>query len=95
MTPQLKLLLRQKQRELFKNGKSDRFKYLKNKFRRQKRKSVKSFYANFVEELKESNPSKWFQMLKKLGGAEQRIKEKLVMESLRGLNDRETVQAVA
>ena len=43
MNPELKSLLRKVQREFFKHGKSERYKHLKNKFRRQKRRSIKTF----------------------------------------------------
>ena len=62
LSPGLKLLLRQAQRELFKNGKSKKYKKLRNVFRRRKRESIKMFYKNFVEELKVSKPSRYFQM---------------------------------
>ena len=49
LSPGLKLLLRQAQRELFKNGRSKKYKKLRNVFRRRKRESIKMFYKNFVE----------------------------------------------
>jgi hypothetical protein len=95
MNPSLKQLLRRVQRELIKNGKSQKYKSLKSKFRTQKRKSVKSFYSNFVKELKTSKPSNWFGMVKKLGGLEGRVKGKVAVESLKGLTDQQAVEEVA
>ena len=95
LSPALKLLLRQAQREMFKNGKSKKYKTLRNKFRRNKRNTIKSFYKNFVEELKQSKPSKYFQMLKKLGGTEQRISGKIEIECLKDKTDQEGAEAVA
>ena len=68
MTPQLKQLLRQAQRERIKHGKGGRFKKLWANFRRLKRSNIKLFYKNYVEELKTINPGQWYKMLKKLGG---------------------------
>ena len=58
MTPQLKQLLRQAQRERVKHGKGWNFKKLWSKFRRLKRKRIKNFNADFVSELKTTNPGK-------------------------------------
>ena len=54
MNPSLKALHRQVQREFFKNRQSEKWKKLKGKFKRQKRRAVKSFYSKFVNDLKES-----------------------------------------
>ena len=62
---------------------------LRNKFRRNKRNTIKSFYKKFVEELKQSKPSKYFQMLKKLGGTEQRTSGKIEIECLKDMTDQE------
>ena len=95
ITPQLKLLLRQAQRERVKHGKKGKFKQLWAKFRRMKKANIKSFYKKYVEELKTSQPGKWYQMLKKLGGIDQMDQNKIEIESLRGMSDRECAEAVA
>ena len=95
LSPALKLLLRQGQRELFKNGKSKKYKKLRNTFRKRKRESIKMFYKNFVEELKVSKPSRYFQMLKKLGGEQQKVSGKLEIECLKDKTDQEGAEAVA
>ena len=95
MTPNLKVQLRKVQQELFKCGKTNKYKALRRNFRRQKKKAVKSFYKNFVEDLKSSKPGNWFNMLKKLGGTESKVKERVQVESLEGLTDQEAVEEVA
>ena len=95
LSPTLKLLLRQAQREMVRNGKSNKYRKLRNQFRRNKRKAIKSFYKHFVEELKQTKPSKYFQMLKKLGGMEQRINGKLEIECLKDMTDQEGAEAIA
>ena len=95
MNPELKSLLRKVQREFFKHGKSERYKHLKNKFRRQKRRSIKTFYSKFVNELKSAQPGKWFQMAKRLGGGDQLNMGRLEIKCLEGKSDRDCAQAVA
>ena len=47
ITPQLKQLNRKFKREFYRYGKSDRWRTLKNKFKRLKRKRIKRFYNEF------------------------------------------------
>ena len=95
MTPQLKQLLRQVQRERLNNGKGGKFKKLWAKFRRLKRAKIKSFNSDFVKELKTTNPGKWYGMMKRLGGLDQMTHGRLEIESLKGLTDRECAEAIA
>ena len=66
MNPNLKALHRQVQREFFKNRKREKWKKLKSKFKRSKRKAVKSFYSNFISDLKQTDPRKWYMMEKQI-----------------------------
>ena len=95
MTPQLKQLLRQTQRGRLKNGKNGKFKELWSKFRRLKKKQIKSFQKNFVAELRNTNPSKWYKKMKQLSGGNQMTREKLSIRELDGLSDKECAEAVA
>ena len=52
MSPSLKQLHRQMQREFCRHRKSEKYKKLKSKFKKMKRKAVKSFYSDYVLELK-------------------------------------------
>ena len=94
MIPQLKQLLRQVQRERVQHGKGGKFKRLWSKFRRLKRKRIKSFNADFVSELKTTNPGKWYTMMKRLGGLDQMTKGRISIKSLDGLTDAECAEAV-
>ena len=71
MSPDLKQLHRRMQREFHRHRKSEKYKKLKSKFKKMKRKAVKTFYSDFVSELKESDPGKWYMMAKKLGAVDQ------------------------
>ena len=95
MTPELKQILRQVQRERLQNGKSVKFKQLWAKFRRLKRRQIKTFHKKFVQDLKITNPGKWYMMMKKLGGLDQMNTEKIEVKSLRGLSDKESAAVVA
>ena len=65
MSPTLKILHRRMQREFFRHRKSEKFKRLKTKFKRMKRKSLRTFYSDFVTDLKLSDPGKWHKMAKR------------------------------
>ena len=65
MTPELKQLQRQTQREFNKRRKSTKRMKLQRKFKHLKKKTARKFYSNFVSDLKTSNPSKWYEMAKK------------------------------
>ena len=95
MTPQLKQLLRQVQRERVNNGKVGKFRKLWSKFRRLKiKKRIKNFNSEFVSELKTTNPGRWYSMMKRLGGLEQMSRGRISIESLEGLTDLECAEAI-
>ena len=78
-----------------KKGKGGKFKKLWAKFRKMKRRQIKMFYKDFIENLKTTNPSNWYSQMKKLGGLDMASRGKLKVESLVGLSDRECAEAVA
>jgi hypothetical protein len=95
MTPELKQLLRQVQRERLAKGKSDKFKKLWARFRRRKRGQIKSFHSKFVKELKETNPGRWYSMMKKMGGLDEMNRGEIKVKSLEGLTNKECAAVVA
>ena len=70
-------------------------KKLWSKFRRLKRKRIKNFNADFVSELKTTNPGKWYSMMKRLGGLDQMSRGRLTIKSLEGLSDKDCAEAIA
>ena len=94
MTPELKQLLRQVQRERMKQGKSLKYKQLRRKFRCIKRKKIKYNTENVVNELKIVAPGKWHQAMKKMGGEHQSAR-RLEVQNLKGLSDQEAAEVVA
>ena len=83
------------QREYYRKRKSAKWKQLKAKFKKEKRKSIKSFYAEFVTELKTTNPGKWYKMAKKLGAVDQMNGGEVKVESLEQLSNSECAQRIA
>ena len=68
---------------------------MKNKFKTLKRKAVKSLYSNFVNELKESNPGKWYKMAQKIGALDQMNSNEISVDQLKGLTDQESAELIA
>ena len=95
MNPSLKALHRQVQREFYKNRQSNKWRKLRGKFRRKKRKAVKSFYSKFVTELKQTDPGAWYRMAKRIGAIDQMNGQDIVVEELEGLNNAESAEKIA
>ena len=93
--PSLKLMYREMQQEYFKSGKSETWKKLKKVFRKSKRVAVRTFYSNFVSELKTTNPSMYYKMAKRIGAGGKASSGDINIECLEGLTDQEQVDAVA
>ena len=58
-------------REAAKRRKSKKWKKLNKTFKRLKKKSIKKFYSKFVNDLKQTNPGKWYEMVKRIGAVDQ------------------------
>ena len=87
-TPELKQLHRKMQREYFKKRISPKWLKLKKSFKKLKRKSIKSFYSGFVNELKSTNPAKWYQMAKRIGALDNAMNEgEVKVQILDGLDN--------
>ena len=95
MSPTLKTLHRKMQREYFKNRKSAKFKLLKSRFKKLKFKSIRTFYANFVTELKNSDPAKWYTLAKRIGAVDTLRNGDVFVESLENLSGAQAAQQIA
>ena len=95
MTPQLKNLNRKLKRDFFLNRKSPKWKKLKKKFKKLKRRTVQSFYSNFVSELKVSHPSKCYSMAKRLGAEKSSSDGELKVECLKDLDNHQAAEQIA
>ena len=95
MTPNLKILLRRKQREFLKNRKSSKWRNLDRRFKKLKRSSIKNFYSKFVSDLKQSDPGKWYQMAKRLGSVDQMTDGQIQVNELADYSDQESANKIA
>jgi hypothetical protein len=94
-TPHLKQLHRKMQRAFHKNRSGQKYKKLKSKFKKLKRNAIKSFYSDFVSELKVTDPGKWYSMAKKIGAIDQMNNGDIEVESLSGLTNIEAAIKIA
>ena len=94
-TPALKLMHNEKQKEYFKNGKSKHYKKLRTKYRKARRKAAKTFYPEFIKEMKETNLGDYYKMAKRIGAVTNQRQGDLQIECLQGLNPQEQVEQVA
>ena len=60
-----------------------------------KRAAIKAFYAEFVTELKSTNPSKWYSMAKKIGAIDQMSQGDVKVESLVNLDNLQAAKKIA
>ena len=95
MTPTLKQLHRKMTREFYHKRKSAKYKALKSKFKKLKRKTIRTFYSDFVSDLKVTNPAKWHSMAKKIGAVDQMTGGEVRVESLSGLTNSQAAQKIA
>ena len=95
MGPKLKSLHREVQREYFRNRRSNKWRQMKVRFKREKRKAIKSFYSIFVSELKTTNPGKWYKMAKRIGAVDQMNGGDVIVDSLQHLDNYSCAQEIA
>ena len=95
MSPELKQLHRSMQREFFKHRKSLKYKEIKSKYKKLKKKSIRSFYTNFVSELKVTDPGRWYSMAKKIGAVKESNDGEIRIESLSNLTNKECAEKIA
>ena len=60
-----------------------------------KKKAVRTFYSDFVSDLKLSDPAKWHQMAKKIGAADNMVDGDIAVESLEGLTNARCADIIA
>ena len=94
-TPNLKQLHRRMQRAFHRNRSSQKYKKLKLKYKKLKRDAIKSFYSNFVSELKLTDPGKWYSMAKKIGATDQMNEGDVKVECLSGLTNIQAARKIA
>ena len=91
----LKSLHRRVQREFYKHRQSSKWRTLKRKFKKLKRKTIKSFYSKFVCDLKKSDPGKWYKMAKRIGAVDNMNTGEIKVEQLEGLDNKTCADMIA
>ena len=95
MSPQLKQLHRRVQHEFFKNRQSKIWRRLKKTYKKLKKKTIRKFYSNFVNELKSADPGKWWKLAKKIGAIDQSNGGDIKVDSLQELTDSQAAEKIA
>ena len=84
-SPELKILDRQRKREYTKNKKSEKWKMLDAKFKSKSSIEKETYYENIVQDLKTSNPGKWYSKVKRMSNLDPTKEDKVLVEQLMGL----------
>ena len=95
MSPSLKQLHRRMQRAFHRKRGGEKYRKLKSKFKKMKKNAIRSFYSDFVSELKCTNPGKWYSMAKRIGAVDQIMQGEVKVESLSNLNNFQSAQKIA
>ena len=94
-TEKLKKLKRKKCREFQKNRRSLKYKNLHLKYKNELKVAKQKFYKQKIKHLKNSNPKKWHQELKKLMRVDQRLSEEIIVEDIKDFPDDEQAEIIA
>ena len=92
MTPSLKQLHRKMKREYFHHRKSPKWKKLRMLFKKKKKITIRKFYSEIVNNLKQTNPSRWYTIAKKLEN--NYVDYELEVESIKDLSNEEASEAI-
>ena len=95
MSPKVKIAHRKMQRAYFRQGKSSRWRKLKKAYKKLKHRRIKTYYSDFVCDLKKSNPGRWYQQAKKIGAVGQQTDGDILVEELQGLDNKNSAQKIA
>ena len=80
ITPELKVLDRQRKREYTKNKKSRKWLELNLKFQEKSSFEKEFYYENIVHDLKTSNPGKWYSKVKRMSSLDPTKEEKVIVQ---------------
>ena len=94
-TPELKSIDRKRKREFHKNRRSNKYILLNRKFKQKCRKAKKSFYKNFVEDLKVSQPRQWYSKIKGLTKYNPHATEVVQCEEIENFDDDTQAELIA
>ena len=95
VTQEIKKLDRLCKREFFKKQKSQKWLKLREKFREKCTKAKENYYSTMVEDLKDSNPSQWYNKVKRMGGISESGSGNIMLEELSGLSNKSQADVIA
>ena len=67
---------------------------MKKEFKVKKKKSIRSFHTNFVRDLKQTNPRKFYQMCRRIGTGDEQNSD-IKIKSQEGLSNKECAKEIA
>ena len=94
-TEPLKVLDRKRRREYNKNRRSEKYYRLQKEYNSRCSKAKTLFFRKMVTQVKESDPSKWYSMLKRVSNFDKEKNDVLHVEEINHLPDNEQVEAIA
>ena len=86
---------KRKKKEYQKHRKSKKYLALNRQFKEKIKKEKHNYYANVVQDLKMSNPKKWYEKLKRLSKVDPHEEDEIKCEEIQTLSDQEQVEALA
>ena len=95
ISPELKILDRQRKREYTKHKRSSKWQELDAKFVEKSNSMKESYYKNIVEDLKTSNPGKWYSKVKRMSALDPTKEDKVLVQELIGLPSSVQVEHIA
>lgn len=94
-TEKMKRLKRIKSREYSKNRRSEKWKDLDVKYKKEVSSAKKNYYENIIKDLKISKPGQWHSKLKRLCSYDQKKAEPIIVESIKHLSDEQQAEVIA
>ena len=94
-TEPLKTLDKKRRREFNKNRRSERYFRLQKEFKSKCAHSKKKFFNDMVSQVKDSDPSRWYSLLKRISNYDKEKTEELQIDEIGHLSDQEQSEAIA
>ena len=95
ITHKLKQLDRKRKRIYNKEKKSIKWKLIDKQFKEECKNAKSQFYKKSLEELKSTQPRKWYSCLKKISSHDQKMRETPFVEEISNLSDQEQAEKIA
>ena len=94
-TEQLKVLDRKRRREFRKSRRSSKYHRIQKEYQTKCSQAKKKFFNEMVRQIRESNPSRWYSLLKRITKYDSEKTEELQVSEINNLSDEGQVEAIA